>query len=550
MRKFVYVLLILSLALPNLFVLAQDEAVVSRLEAFATVLPDEGYGTIALDALNVLLVEQDVTLLDIREVEEYEAGHLEGSFNVPIRTLPQNLNLLPDLNAPIVVICKGSSRAVLAATSLRLLGYTNVKFLSGGYDAWVAAEMPVTTEPYTVEAGTAPEFDPAVFAAVDAYLSNLPQGYGLVSPQNLAVELVENPPLLIDVRSADEWANGGYIEGAQHIWINEFFARQDEWPADKDAPIVIYCGVGVRGGIATVMLNLMGYTNVRNLSGGLTAWKAAELPVVGLPEADAEPEAEELDVATLLADYVAGMPETFNALRPADLKAEIDAGTDMLIVDVRTADEYAEGFINGAINIPLNDLTENLNLLPELDENIVVVCGSGHRSAIATATLNLLGYENVRSMMSGTSSWAAADYELSTDVPEYTGGTAPEFNDELLSTLDAFITSIPAGYYTVRAADLGAELIDNPPVLIDVRTDGEWAAGHIEGATHLTFRDFIADQDQWPTDMSAAIVVYDNPTHRSSMAMTFLRLLGYENVRALGGGVGAWTNAGLPLVTE
>jgi rhodanese-related sulfurtransferase len=54
--------------------------------------------------------------------------------------------------------------------------------------------------------------------------------------------------------------------------------------------------------------------------------------------------------------------------------------------------------------------------------------------------------------------------------------------------------------------------------------------------------------DVWPQDLTASIVVYDNPTHRSSMALTMLRLMGYENVRVLGGGTGAWANAELPLV--
>ena len=52
------------------------------------------------------------------------------------------------------------------------------------------------------------------------------------------------------------------------------------------------------------------------------------------------------------------------------------------------------------------------------------------------------------------------------------------------------------------------------------------------------------------SDLTAAIVIYDNPTHRSSMAMTILRMLGYENVRVLAGAVGGWTNAGQALVTE
>lgn len=48
----------------------------------------------------------------------------------------------------------------------------------------------------------------------------------------------------------------------------------------KDTPIVVFCAIGHRGGITMVALQLMGYTNVRSLSGGFTAWKNANLPVV------------------------------------------------------------------------------------------------------------------------------------------------------------------------------------------------------------------------------------------------------------------------------
>ncbi|MFQ3566569.1 MAG: rhodanese-like domain-containing protein [Aggregatilineales bacterium] len=549
MRKFVLLLLAVLLMLPGMSLIAQTEVdpiVVEAIEAYATNLP-QGYGLIRVDDFAAVLIERTPVLLDVREVDEYEAGHLFDSFNVPIRTLAQNLDLLPDQSAEIVVICKGGARAMLAAASLGVLGYDNVKVLVGGYDAWVGADMPTTTEGFVVEPSTAPDIDPVLVAAVDNYLSNLPAGFGLVNVQNLSVEMIEEPPLLIDVRSDAEWENG-YIEGAEHIWINEFWARQAEWPGDKDAKIVIYCAGGWRGGIATVIMNLMGYTNVRNLMGGSNAWVAAGLPLEGVPKAEPEP-ATEFVLEDVLAAYLASLPATFNALRPADLLAELEAGSDALLVDVRTADEYVEGFIEGAINIPINEIMANLDLLPDLDQELIIYCGSGHRSAVVMTALNLLGYTNVRSMLSGTNVWAAANYPLVTEPPEVVRGTAPEFNPVMFELLDEFLTNIPRGYYTVRPTDLSAELIENPPVLIDVRNDNEWAAGHIEGAIHIPLRDLFAQRDAWPAP-DEAIVFYDNPTHRSSIAMTFLRLLGYENVRALGGGVGGWTNAGFELVTD
>lgn len=545
MKKWVVLLTVLVLAVVPVYgVTAQTDAVTDAVANFAALLPEQGYGVLTVDDFSVQLIDTPLVLLDVREVDEYTGGHVPESFNVPIRTLGQNLTLLPNLADPIVVICKGGARAMLAATALRILGYEDVRVLAGGYDAWVGAEFPVTTDAFVPELAEAPALDPEVLAAVDTFLSTLPQGFGLVNAANLSVELVDNPPILLDVRSAEEWATG-YIEGAQHIWINEFLSRRDQWPADLDANIVIYCTSGYRGGIATVMMELLGYTNVRNLSGGLNGWINSGLPLAGVPA-----QTTAFDLETALADYLAGLPNTFNAVRPADLAAELAVENDLVLVDVRSSDEYAEGFIEGAINIPLQELTAHLDMLPDLDANIVVYCGSGHRSALAMTALNLLGYTRARSMISGTNAWTSAGNPLSTELPVIEAGTRPAFDPELLALVEGFITAIPTGYYVVRAPDLSVELIENPPALIDVRTDSEWEAGRIEGAVHISLRDFFANLDQLPADMTTPVVLYDNPTHRSSIALAFLRLLGYENVRVLGGGTGAWTNAGLELVTE
>ncbi|NJN44848.1 MAG: rhodanese-like domain-containing protein, partial [Anaerolineae bacterium] len=88
------------------------------------------------------------------------------------------------------------------------------------------------------------------------------------------------PPLVLDVRTQSEWDTDGYIEGSVLIPINELPSFLAELPADKSTMIVVMCKSGHRGGIAMMYLNFLGYTNVRNLGGGLGAWIAAELPIV------------------------------------------------------------------------------------------------------------------------------------------------------------------------------------------------------------------------------------------------------------------------------
>lgn len=85
-------------------------------------------------------------LIDVRETDEYAAGHLQGALHIPRGLLEFKLSGTPtlerrDLN--VVLYCKTSGRAALAAQTMQTMGYLNVRSLAGGYDAWVAAGQPV-----------------------------------------------------------------------------------------------------------------------------------------------------------------------------------------------------------------------------------------------------------------------------------------------------------------------------------------------------------------------------------------------------------------------
>lgn len=555
MRKFASLLLVLTLVLPLALpfgvALAQEStAVLDALQAYNDNLP-AGFGNIQVADLSVEILENpDLVLIDVRQPEEYAEGHIEGAINIPIREVAKNLDKLPALDTPIVVICGSSWRSPQVMTALQILGYTNVRNMAGGMRAWKEAGFPVTTEVPEAAAGETPaEIDPDVLAAVDAALSGLPDGWGSIKAEDLNIALIENPPaMLIDVRTPDEWANG-YIAGATHMPLQSLMSFVDDLPADKDANIVVYCAVGHRGNIAATMLRTLGYTNVQNLSGGIGGWTGANLPLEGAPEATAE-EAVELDVAALLTDYIAGLPGSFNAIRIPDVATAIAENEDLVLVDVRTAEEYANGHFEGAINIPITELTDHLDLLPNLDADIIVYCGSGHRSVLGMMALNLLGYDKALSMLGGVKSVEEGQIPLVTEPTEVVAGTAPAFDPAVFEAVDAYIKAIPQGYGTISADDLNVALVENPPVVIDVRTDPEVANGIIEGAQHITLSAFLTAQADWPQDLTTPVVIYDSDGHRSAMAMIAMQMLGYENVKSLAGGVKAWTAKGYPLVTQ
>ncbi|MBI3303639.1 MAG: molybdopterin-synthase adenylyltransferase MoeB [Deltaproteobacteria bacterium] len=77
------------------------------------------------------------TLLDVREREEYREGHLDSALSLPRGFLEMRVEeAVPDKSVPIIAYCAGGVRSLIAARTLREMGYENVVSMSGGYTAW------------------------------------------------------------------------------------------------------------------------------------------------------------------------------------------------------------------------------------------------------------------------------------------------------------------------------------------------------------------------------------------------------------------------------
>ncbi len=96
-------------------------------------------------AAEAAIAQADV-LIDVREPDEYRQGHLPGAINMPRGLLEFQLSSQPALeprDLRVVLYCKTSGRAALAACALHDMGYLNVQSITGGFDAWAAAGKPV-----------------------------------------------------------------------------------------------------------------------------------------------------------------------------------------------------------------------------------------------------------------------------------------------------------------------------------------------------------------------------------------------------------------------
>ncbi len=88
-----------------------------------------------------------IVLLDVREKEELALGYLKNSIFIPRASLPEKAeNLLPDKNAPIVVYCAAGVRSILAAKTLKQMGYKQVASMREGIEGWKKAGFEVASD--------------------------------------------------------------------------------------------------------------------------------------------------------------------------------------------------------------------------------------------------------------------------------------------------------------------------------------------------------------------------------------------------------------------
>jgi rhodanese-related sulfurtransferase len=505
---------------------------------------DKGYGTVKPAALSEELVDKAPFILDVREAAEIETvGFIEGSVNIPVRDVLNNLDKLPALDEPIVVACASGHRGGFVFAALELLGYTNVRNLAGGVNGWVKAELPVVI-------GSMPEVpavlnsaaiieDQALFEMLNDFISGLPEGFFAIKNDKLYEEMVDTAPVLIDVRTAEEFATG-YLEGAVNISMQEIFTSLDKLPA-KDTKFVVYCVSGHRGSIVTMGLHLLGYENVINLNGGLNGWKAAGLPVAGV-----------IDWAATMNEFVNSLPadKGYGTVKPDKLNEEL-VDKAPFILDVREAAEIEEGgFIAGSINVPVREVLANLDKLPAQDQPIVVACASGHRGGFIFTALKMLGYTDVRNLAGGVNGWKKAEFPVVTgSMPEAPAAISePVIADQaMFSALNGFLTSLPTDFFAVKNDKLSEELVDAAPVLVDIRTAEEFKEGYIEGAVNIPMQEIFTSLDKLPAK-DARFVVYCASGHRGSIVDMGLHLLGYTGAVNLNGGLNGWIAAELPVV--
>ena len=516
---------------------AEGFDLVAVVNEYMTDIPDGFMNVGKLDAFKEILATGEAVLIDVRTPDEYAAGHIEGAINVPIDTLAQNLAKIP-ADKPVIVYCASGHRAGMALSSLRILGYANVRAFSPGWKGWSDANEPASTEAVAGETYTVPEIDPALLAAVDGFLSAIPEGYFAIGAVDKLQEALDAGAVLIDVREVKEFEEGA-IPGAINLPLRTVAASLDQIPQDQ--PVVVYCASGFRAALATGALHVLGYDNVRAFPPSYPAWESAQGEDGDVPAEVAAAVEAPADLIGMVDEYLSAIPEGYMAVGKIDAFKEMLESAKPVLIDVREESEYAEGHIEGAINIPIRTLAQNLDKIP-MDQPVMVYCASGLRAGMATTSLHVLGYSNVKAFPPGWKGWSEANEPVSTEPVEAATYSVPEVNAELLAAVDEFLSNLPEGYYSLGTVEKLREAIDAGAVLVDVREENEYADGHIAGAIDIPIRTLAQTLDKVPADQP--VVVYCASGFRAALSTAALHIMGYSNVRVFPPSYPAWEAAG------
>jgi rhodanese-related sulfurtransferase len=93
----------------------------------------------------------------------------------------------------------------------------------------------------------------------------------------------------------------------------------------------------------------------------------------------------------------------------ADVKRRVDAGENLVLIDVREDNEWAQGHLPGALHLGKGIIERDIEQrVPQTDTKLVLYCGGGFRSALVAESLQKMGYTNVESMDGGWKGWRDA----------------------------------------------------------------------------------------------------------------------------------------------
>ena len=346
---------------------------------------------------------------------------------------------------------------------------------------------------------------------------------------------------LIDVREHGEY-NAAHIPGASSVPRRQLEFRIERLVPFRGVRVVVADDDGRRAALAARTLERMGYRAVETLDGGLNRWASEGLPTEWGMNVPSKAFGEMVEVRHRVPSIDA-----------RELERRLAAGEDVVILDARTPEEYRDRCIPGGRSLPGGELALRIGaiLAERPGAGVVVNCAGRTRSIIGARVLQRMGLPNVASLENGTAGWLLAGFELEQGASRL---ELPEPTSEGRARAEAFAAAVAredgVGELGIDALRALMDRADRESVyLIDVRTEAEYARGHIPGFWWFPGGQAVQRADDVVAVRNGQVVFCCDGRVRATITASWYRQMGFPNVYAVDGGVRAWVDSGLPLET-
>jgi len=492
-------------------------------------MAESGMARIGAAKLRELLLGQDeVALIDVREEGAFSRAHLLVASNVPAGRMELLISdLVPRLDVPLVLCDEDETLAGWCARRLAAMGYTDLRVLEGGVGAWRAAG-------YALFDGV--HVPSKAFGELVSETRHTPS---VTAGELRSLLDGEAPPFLIDCRPKTEYA-AWRLPGAIDLPGVELAYRLQQANVPADRKLVINCAGRTRSIIGTQTLVDLGLAaDVAALENGLMGWRlggfetgsggpgiadrnARAVQEIKLPDA---PKGTDTPLAKTVA-ALAGKTgvemldwPAFAALR------EAAAGRTLYLLDVRTPEEFLAGHHPDAVSAPGGQLIQETDRYAGVRNAILVLTDdSGVRAQLTGIWLRRLGWAEV---------YALPGTEKQSDL--IAGPRQPRLPDPAADTPFIDVTN------------LQQKLRDGEALTLDLSLSMAYQSGHIPGAYFATRAGLQSQLAGLPEEKAIVLVSEDG----------ILARLAYGDrpdwdgraVFILTGGMAAWRAAKLPLET-
>jgi len=280
---------------------------------------------------------------------------------------------------------------------------------------------------------------------------------------------------------------------------------------------------------AAARLSRLGYNNVSVLQGGIDGWAQAGFELfsgVNVP-------------SKAFGEFVEHHDDT-PRIEASALKARIDAGAKIAILDSRPMDEFHRMSIPGGIDCPGAELVYRAQeVVKDPDTLVIVNCAGRTRSIIGAQSLINAGMPNkVMALKDGTMGWHLAGLQLAHGETRH----APKPGPEALAKARAAAERVAQrfGVKTVTRAGLAQlerERDTRSLYLFDVRSPEEYAAGHLAGVRSAPGGQLVQATDQYVGTRHARLVLVDDDGVRARMTAHWLVQMAWDEVFVLTDGM-------------